>query len=106
MIVDFIVTYPGPKNNGEGTAADGVNVASAAANAITIPNIAILIPPPANNTTPILKNRTIVTVFDRKFVIMHAQRHNNTTKTPGAICEKTGLKRLLILAVITVFSDL
>ena len=38
LIVDFIVTYPGPKNNGEGTAADGVNVASAAANAITIPS--------------------------------------------------------------------
>ena len=68
-IVFFMVTWPGPKSIGDGTQADGVSVAMEAAMLMTKLNAAILILPPLSNATPILKNNTIVTTFERKLVI-------------------------------------
>ena len=42
FMVDFMFTYPGPKNRGDGTDAEGVQAASAAANAISTVNAAML----------------------------------------------------------------
>ena len=103
--VFFIVTCPGPKKNGDGTAADGVSVAIEAASAIIIVNAAIFVFPPANSTAPMLKNSTIVTVLDRKFVIMIARMISRTITPNGDSLDITGCKQLLNQTVIPVASD-
>ena len=103
--VFFIVTCPGPKKNGDGTAADGVKDAIEAASAIMTVNAAIFVFPPANSTAPMLKNSTIVTVLDRKFVIMIAKIINTTITPNGESVDITGFSILLNHNVIPVASD-
>ena len=72
--VVFIVTCPGPKNSGEGTAADGVTAAIPDAIETMMVNAAMFTWSMDSSTAPILKNSTMVTVLDRKFVMMMASR--------------------------------
>lgn len=103
--VFFIVIWPGPKNSGDGTAADGVHAAMDAANAMMIVNAAIFVFPVAKSTAPMLKNSTIVTVLDRKFVKIIAIAIKITMIPNGGKPAIIGWKMFPNHAVMPVASD-
>lgn len=105
LIVFLMVTCPGPKINGIGAHAEGVRVAIAAAIPINIAYIPILVEPPFNNATPMLKKIVIVTTFDKKFVITTAPIAKTMTTIKGFTPENKGCKLLLIQTLIPVSSE-
>lgn len=79
--VSFIVTCPGPNIRGMGAQAEGVKHAMEESIPISIENIPKFTAPPSSKTTPILKNRTMVTTLETKLVIIKANKARTITIT-------------------------
>lgn len=75
------VTCPGPKMSGAGAHADGVRDAIAAATPMTAANAPRCMLEPESSARPILKNSTIVTTLERKFVMMSAATASSSSST-------------------------
>ncbi len=75
------VTCPGPKMSGAGAHADGVRDAIDAATPMTAANAPRCRLEPESSARPILKNSTIVTTLERKFVMMSAATASSSSST-------------------------
>ena len=101
----FMVTWPGPNTSGMGAQADGVRVAIEEAKPISIANIPMLVEPPFNNATPILKKIVIVTILDIKFVMNTAPSVRAMTTINGFTPVNSGCSTFAIQTLIPVASE-
>ena len=81
----FIVICPGPKNSGDVKVAEGVQDAMLAAKAMITAKAGRFISPSDSRAMPILKNNTIATTFDMKFVRINALTISVMTTANGAM---------------------
>ena len=85
------VTCPGPKMSGAGVHADGVRDTIDAATPMTAANAPRCMLEPESSAIPILKNSTIVTTLERKFVMMSAATASSSSSTGLCVERQYGL---------------